>query len=533
MIPIGAAPLASPDPSSCLCGVAHLGAAVCAVWSEGDVHYYTPSKKAQTGLVLSRTYKLNGFDFLAMKRRAGTEDLRKLAGGLSVCSHLNVPGLICIVGPQSETLKLKYVVLDVTAGVVRESGILDPLCIVDAPLKMVPDFSTSGAFCLFVGEEQKGGVHQMKLAATTLATRIGIKSRKRKISETTEMQADAAKNTAELDATLQYPEWSQHLNAPKARKKSRLTRRALKKICRIGQEMNGKAMSDVESFDRRVMRCVKNLQEDLEMQQYRMNLADEVMHLLKEWKETRTVLLLDMPGIASEWSSTCGHNWTFLRDLFSIAPPRSLNSCPHLPTKLLEAHQFDLFAMLLANVEEIHSDQISHLLPEVLQHSTKSEGLAAQANALDRIHASVRHALKDAEVKDDVPKDTYERLKWHIVAVQRFSMMEILLHSIVACPMDRSELQSPLEMLNRPQLRCIMLYLQKWFRILYGEMVAPLAVESVEGIRRLPSMQNIVDWFSTILTFHTTTILSDTSLHQVPFCRIPHLLLTPTVCLSF
>ena len=517
MIPIGAAPLASPDPSSCLCGVAHLGAAVCAVWSEGDVHYYTPPKKAQAGLVLSRTYKLNGFDFLAMKRRAGTEDLRKLAGGLSVCSHLNVPGVICIMGPQSETLKLKYVVLDVAAGVVRESGILDPLCIVDAPLKMVPDFSTSGMFCLFVGEEQKGGVHRMKLTPTTLATRIGIKSRKRKMSETTEMHdGDAAENTAEVDAILQHPEWSQHLNAPKARKKSRLTRRTLKKICRIGQEMNGKISPDVESFDKRMMKCVKNLHEALEVQQYRIDLADEVMHLLKEWKDSQTVLLLDIPGITSEWISTCSHNWTFLRDLFSIAPPRSLNSCPHLPTRLLEAHQFDLFAMLLANVEEIHSDQMSHLLPEVLHHSIKPQGLTAQANALDRIHASLRRTLEDVETMEDVPKDEYERLKWHIAAVQRFSMMEILLHSVVACPMDRSELQSPLEMLDRPQLRCIMLYLQKWFRILYAEMVAPSAIESVEGIRRLPSMQNIIDWLSTILTFHTATILSDTSLHQVP-----------------
>lgn len=510
---IGKALLNAPDPSLVLCGLSHLGNALFVVWSDGSMQHYKP---IEGGLNLVRTYHLSGIDFLLMKSKEKTEDLRKLPYGVSVCLKLDTFGYICVVGPQTETANLKYVVLDVESGRLRDSGIVEGKK-VEGPIKIAKIPSKQSAFQLFVEREDRGTI-QIEMERLTLATRIGSKAlnRKRKLEETMVKENDA-ENEIE-DVLLVKPYWNKILSSGKAKSlKGEDSAKLIKKIRKRKRKTNGK----VQPFDglgQRISKLKSNISEAKENNAMDRTLISDAFETLKELKQSGNNVLLDLSGIVADYVGCHCQEWNVFRDILLMNPPRSLLFCPELPEALWNSCQYDIFSQMLSKLKEIQTDELLRLLEMTLSEKDP-ERLIHQANALDRIHFNLETSLSCAQ-REESSMDILKSMRWKVYAVSGFDFNEILLHGIVAIPMI-SNLGSVLYRLNSKHIKKLLTYLEKWFCIVESEFCSneEIQFQDLECIYRLPLLNQTTEWITTLLSVHSNVLLRDASMHEVHLGR--------------
>eukprot|EP00210_Caulerpa_lentillifera_P002229 g2142.t1 len=509
---LGKAKLSAPDPALFLCGAAHLGSLLFIVWSDGTVQYYKSSNGE--GMILVEAFKLTGLDFGAMGRTVKTEDLRSLSYGVSVCSTLNSDGIVCILGPEFETTKIKYILLDTRSSLIQESRVLDHSITVKAPLKMSPVVSKKGSFCLYLGETDFGE-KTVKISPSTLATRVGIHhpSRKRKLNEE-ENNISLTKANQRESVILSQPTWIEYVSSSQSGSSNPLKISKKANLVQKGKECGSLMDQDLHV---KVAGLMERLKSSIHASYHDPGLFEDALDVLQLQKSNGAILLVDFAGHVAEYIASVTKNWTHLHQMLELINLSTLESCPSLPGALLDAFEYGFFTQVMSNQQEMGTELLTSLLHRLFGKVTNPVEVIEQARMLSRMKTKLESeiAILEQTIGNKTDGVQIGALKWKILAFDGFNCSEILLHSLISQPLSQSSFQLIMRALDRQEIKQLMVYLSKWFKILLKEYSVPEKVTGMEVVCRIPVFQRVLDWLSTVLSFHMNVILAEEDLHSI------------------
>lgn len=524
---VGSAVLQQPRPGEVLCGFAHTGGGLVCVWVDGSLQIYRPGDK---GLGLMQSYKLTGFDFEGMRRKSGTEDLRGLPIGVSVCGMLGERDLVLVAGPNAGKHGLKYVMVDARTGMIQARGLLLENVCVEAPVKLLIIDAVEGRIRVAIGGEDLGE-HLIHVRPNTLAGRLGSQAsqpfpKKRKLNgDLTGMSLPVAipdmgaahqpQPQSQLQGQLRsvaftLPPWAQVLE--KGEYSSLVPAR--KKLCLERLPIAQGAKNGIVTDDH-IPETVASLMSKLSSTEPDEKSIAQSLETLIECKQRNIVLTVDLPGMTAGAIVQLGCGWEKLETLIEACPLRSLSHCPNLPAKLVNASQFDLLDRIIGSIEHMSGEELTDVLHAIFSLEVTNNQFISQSDHYDRIATSAMASVSSAESCTLEELHTVlPRIQREVARVDRFSPMETLLHSVLRGPVDLASLHEAVRNLSPSESRRLMAYLSKWIEK-HQRLLPLLDWDKKTESWCAPDRDTVVDWMAVLISCQITALSGSVQYKQV------------------
>jgi hypothetical protein len=218
--------------------------------------------------------------------------------------------------------------------------------------------------------------------------------------------------------------------------------------------------------------------------------------------------------------------WQLLAELHTLQPLQSLAACPGLLLSLTAGQQYALLRQVLLAAQEVPADALVQCLQHLLSQPGQQEAAARQQEAAAMravAEAAVAAAEAAAAAGDAAAAPVLLAMaRRAAAAVDGFSASEVLLHVLLATPVDAVEVQAALAALPTHAVLRLLKALRKWVAKyssmplrespswaswqevgLEGEQYAS---SQAQAVLLTPSWPQVLEWCRLVLDAHLTRL---------------------------
>jgi hypothetical protein len=218
--------------------------------------------------------------------------------------------------------------------------------------------------------------------------------------------------------------------------------------------------------------------------------------------------------------------WQLLAELHTMQPLQSLAACPGLLLALTAGQQYALLRQVLLAAQEVPAEALVPCLQQLLSQPGQQEAAARQQEAAAMravAEAAVAAAEAAAAAGDAAAAPVLLAMaRRAAAAVDGFSASEVLLHVLLATPVDAVEVQAALAALPTPAVLRLLKALRKWVAKysslplrespswaswqevgLEGEQYAS---SQAQAVLLTPSWPQVLEWCRLVLDAHLTRL---------------------------
>jgi hypothetical protein len=218
--------------------------------------------------------------------------------------------------------------------------------------------------------------------------------------------------------------------------------------------------------------------------------------------------------------------WQLLAQLHTLQPLQSLAACPGLLLALTAGQQYPLLRQMLLAAQEVPAEALVQCLQHLLRQPGQQEAAARQQEAAAMravAEAAVAAAEAAAGAGDAAAAPMLLAMaRKAAAAVDGFSASEVLLHVLLATPVDAVEVQAALAALPTHAVLRLLKALRKWVAKyssmplrespswaswqevgLEGEQYAS---SQAQAVLLTPSWSQVLEWCRLVLDAHLTRL---------------------------
>jgi hypothetical protein len=207
-------------------------------------------------------------------------------------------------------------------------------------------------------------------------------------------------------------------------------------------------------------------------------------------------------------------DWGLLQQVHELQPLQSLLGCPALVPALAAAEQYQLMRQVLLAAQEIPAEALVGAVAHLLQPQQDGPSAPQQAEA-GRVRAAAEAmvAAAEAAAASGGPPAAAELLpavRRAAASVDGFTSREVLLHLLLAAPVDAVEAQAALSALPAPAVLRLLRYLIKWLSKYSNQALAAPGTATLlqqEPLLVSPAAGQVLEWAKLLLDAHLTRLL--------------------------
>jgi hypothetical protein len=218
--------------------------------------------------------------------------------------------------------------------------------------------------------------------------------------------------------------------------------------------------------------------------------------------------------------------WQLLGELHSLQSLQSLAACPRLLPALTAAQQYPLLRQVLLAAQDVPAESLVQSLQHLLAQPQQQEAAARQeeAAAMRAVAEAAVAAAEEAAAAGDAAAAPalLAMARKAAAAVDGFTASEVLLHVLLAAPVDAVEAQAALAALPTAAVLRLLKALHKWVAKYsslplrespswarwqaVGLDSEQFASSQAEALLLTPSWPQVLDWCRLVLDAHLTRL---------------------------